>query len=94
MDGAMFTVDWPQGKPTLQQVAQVLKVQPSDLDRDFGVVLVDPKTNTYTVSCRTSACTTAEPAAGGVRGPFSNPEIGAFGPPQSAKRKGSASHED
>ncbi len=89
MDQPMFTVDWPNGsEPTLQEVAQVLKVQPSALDSSFGIRLIDPKTNTYTVLCRPSACidsTTGQSvgsAGSGVEGPYSNPGIGAFGPPR------------
>jgi hypothetical protein len=82
MAGAMFTLDWPHGRPTLAEAAHVLKVQPSDLDKDFGVVLIDPVRNAYTVLCRTDACDAAKPSGEGVKGPFSNPGIGAYGPPQ------------
>ena len=84
MDGPMFTVDWPQGAPTLQEVAQVIGLPPSYLDESFGVRLIDPKTHTYAVLCRSEAC--ADRATGsagpGVEGPYSNPGIGTFGPPR------------
>jgi hypothetical protein len=82
MDGTMYTIDWPRGTPSLQEAASALKVQPSDLDPGFGVVLVDPKTNTYTVLCRAATCSSAAGADGMVKGPFSNPAIGGYGPPR------------
>jgi hypothetical protein len=80
MDGALFTLDWPQGKPSLSEAAHALKVEPSDLDGSFGVVLIDPTTNTYTVHCRSQASPSVSQDTG-VEGPFSNAGIGMFGPP-------------
>ena len=84
MDGAMMTLDWPSGRPSLPEVAQALNVRPSDLDSAFGVVLIDPRSNTYTVQCRTSACASAAEKPE-VEGPFSNPGIGGFGPLRSQR---------
>jgi hypothetical protein len=47
-DGVMFTIEWPSGQPSLADAGRVLKVQESDLDRSFGIVLIDPGTNEYT----------------------------------------------
>jgi hypothetical protein len=81
-DGVMFTIEWPSGQPSLAEAARVLKVQESDLDRSFGVVLIDPDTNEYTVLCRSQACGSVDQPGPGVKGPYSNPGIGAFGPPE------------
>jgi hypothetical protein len=51
----MFTIEWPSGQPSLADAVRVLKVQESDLDRSFGIVLIDPGTNEYTVLCRGQA---------------------------------------
>jgi hypothetical protein len=80
--GTMFTVEWPQGEPTLAEVAQALQVQESDLDRSFGVVLIDPAKNEYTVLCRSAACSSVDQSRPNVKGPYSNPGIGTFGPPR------------
>jgi hypothetical protein len=81
-NGIMFTVEWPHGTPSLADAARTLQVQESDLDRSFGVVLIDPIKNEYTVLCRSPACASVPQPKPGVRGPYSNPGIGAFGPPE------------
>lgn len=81
-DGVMFTIEWPSGQPSLADAARILNVQESDLDRSFGVVLIDPDTHEYTVLCRSQACASGAPPGPGVKGPYSNPGIGTFGPPE------------
>lgn len=81
-DGVMFTIEWPRGQPSLADAAHVLQVQESDLDRSFGVVLTNPDTNEYTVLCRSEACASVGQPGPGVKGPYSNPGIGTFGPPE------------
>jgi hypothetical protein len=81
-DGVMFTIEWSQGKPSLADAAHILQVQESDLDRSFGVVLIDPDKNEYTVLCRSQACASVGEPRPGVKGPYSNPSIGTFGPPE------------
>ena len=81
-NGVMYTIEWPQGQPSLADAAHALHVQESDLDPSFGVVLIDPKSNAYTVLCRPQACAAMAKPEPGVKGPFANPGIGTFGPPE------------
>jgi hypothetical protein len=84
--GVMLTIEWPQGKPTLTEAAQALSVPEAVLDPSFGVVLVNPKTNRYSVLCQGPPCDAAQPPDQGKGGPFSNPGIGTFGPPEPEHR--------
>ena len=36
-NGVMYTIEWPQGQPSLADAAHALHVQESDLDPSFGV---------------------------------------------------------
>lgn len=81
-NGVMFTIEWPRGEPSLADVAHALHVQESDLDPSFGVVLIDPGTHEYTVLCRSPACASVRQPEPNVKGPYSNPGVGTFGPPE------------
>ena len=83
VDEMMFTIKWPKGKPSLAEAANALHVKESDLDAAFGVVLIDPDRNEYTVLCRGPACASVRPSEPMVEGPYANPGIGTFGPPRS-----------
>lgn len=68
--------------PTLAEVQTRYGLSASDLDPEFGVIEVDPEEHVYTVLVDESVAariTGADPAASG---PFSNPPIAPFGPPQ------------
>jgi hypothetical protein len=56
-------------------------VDPAGFDADFGVVPVDPRNHTYAVLVDAP---TAERlgAESGTSGPFANPRIEPFGPPE------------
>jgi hypothetical protein len=78
----MMTVELDPGAATLEAAADRLGVAPGKLDADFGVVPIDPDHNLYTVLVDEQV---AEAAQGrrGVEGPYSNPPIEPFGPPES-----------
>ena len=73
--------------PTLEQAANRLEVPVAALDRDYGVVLLDPKRGSYAVAVKDPA---AGPSAGtrpGVEGPWANPRIEPFGGPASGAER-------
>lgn len=82
----MMTVQGWQCPPSIEQVAKQLLVAPSAIDWHFGVILVDPERKIYTVRVDKSQIPEGEPQAKGVSGPFSDPKIAPFGPPEPADK--------
>ncbi|RAI45366.1 hypothetical protein [Rhodoplanes roseus] len=81
---ALMTVTGRGGPPTLAEAATQLGLGPADLDAGFGVVPVDPERDLFAVEVRADRVPPAGPAGEAYRGPFSNPDIAPFGPPQPA----------
>jgi hypothetical protein len=79
MQKEMMTIESRRGAPTLEEAARMLKVGVEHLDKEFGVVLIDPNRHLYTVLVDAGAASTE---AEGVRGPYSNPGIAHFGRPR------------
>lgn len=69
-------------RPSLRAAARLLGVRPEDLDRRFGVVVIDPERRLASVRAKASALPPDLAARGTVEGPFADPKIGAFGPPR------------
>ena len=69
------------GRASVAGVRQALGLAADEIDADYGVVEIDPDQNLYAVLVDPR---TAERVAGreGVEGPFSNPRVEPFGPPQ------------
>jgi hypothetical protein len=61
--------------PTYESVARQIGVDPEDIDRSFGIVLLDPTRSLYAVQARADRIPTTT-AAESYQGPFANPEIG------------------
>jgi len=80
--GDLYTVEAPSGPPSLADAAARLRLAVSDLDPNFGVVLIDPARHLYAVSTLTDIGAHRPPSAPGVAGPFANPRIDPFGPPR------------
>jgi hypothetical protein len=77
----MLTVELGPEPPPLEEVARRLGVRPDQLDRAFGTPLIDPSRHRYAVLVDADAADAAA-ASAGVEGPYSNPRIEPFGPPQ------------
>ena len=77
----MMTVELDPDSATVEKVAERLGLRPEEIDAEFGVVPIDPENHLYTVLVdeQASARVAAQP---GVEGPFANPRIEPFGPPQ------------
>jgi hypothetical protein len=77
-----MSIRWPGRPPTLEEIEERFGIDPDGVDRRFGVVEVDPDDHLFTL--RLEAAEAAKLGSGqGAEGPFSDPEIAAFGPPRS-----------
>jgi hypothetical protein len=70
--------------PTLEELKERFRLSDAEIDASFGVVEIDPQTHTYTILVEESAVDKLQPSGsiGKVEGPFSNPRIEPFGPPE------------
>jgi hypothetical protein len=77
MPPALYTVKLAAGEANLTAAAQKLRVQPADLDANFGVVPVAPAAGLYAVLVQASA----SPVTDGdtTDGPFADPSIAPVG---------------
>jgi hypothetical protein len=82
MAGVLFTITSADGAPSLERASDMLGVKESALDAKFGVQLIDPRQHLYAVMVEQADAAHTEGNDGGVKGPFSNPVISDFGPPQ------------
>ena len=76
----LLTVTRGPSQASLDAVKRDLGLSDEDIDDDFGVVNIDPKGHRYAILVeeRAAARVGREP---GVEGPFANPPIEPFGPP-------------
>lgn len=82
----LMTVTLPADQVTLDAAIAALGVSPADVDVEYGLVPIDPDNGTYAllVSEEAGARVGDDPAAHGrgVEGPFANPVIEPYGPPE------------
>ena len=72
-----MTVTGPGEAPSLEDAARQLGLDQAALDPAFGVVLIDPRQNLYTVRVSADALPVDRPPD--QHGPFSDPKIESFG---------------
>jgi hypothetical protein len=83
MTKVMVTIQSPEGRPSLEAVIERYRLGPDDIDPDFGVVEIDPDDHLYVILVEPDAATRIKPADGwDTAGPYSNPRIAPFGPPE------------
>jgi len=77
----LLTVTREPSQASLEVVKRDLGLSDDEIDEDFGVVSIDPNSNRYAILVEEDAAERmgAEP---GVEGPFANPPIEPFGPPE------------
>ena len=69
--------------PTVEQIRQKLGLSHTDVDQDFGVVEIDPDDQLYAFMVEEQKATQVSGTSGWeIKGPYSNPRIAPFGPPQ------------
>ena len=79
----MMTIQSKSGPPTLEAVRARYGLTDDEIDPQFGVVEIDPADGSYVIHVEEAAA--AKITDGGdwkVQGPYSNPRIAPFGPPQ------------
>lgn len=79
-DTVLMTVALLGARPGITQAAKAIGVHKNALDREFGVVPVDPGRHLYAVQVRASEIPKTSSDDEDVQGPFSNPKIAPFGP--------------
>jgi hypothetical protein len=79
----MLTIRSPGGAPSLEEVKKRYALSSDEIDERFGVVLTDPNDHLYTILVARGAAPKVRPDQDWqVEGPFSNPRIEPFGPPE------------
>lgn len=81
MTKLLFTVRREPSRASLDAVKDDLGLTDEEIDRGFGVVEIEPEGNRYAILVEESASARIEKDPG-VEGPFANPPIEPFGPPQ------------
>jgi hypothetical protein len=81
----LFTIASPRSRPSLREASFRLGVEVGALDAAFGVTLIDPRKGLYAVMVDERAAAVIGATSVDVDGPFSNPGIGTFGPPEPKK---------
>ena len=75
---ALYSVEGFNLPPSPEVVAEKLGISPSDIDRAFGVILIDPKRGMYCVQARVDQSKQSEFSSPHI-GPWSSPKIEGFG---------------
>lgn len=87
METVMLQFKHPGSAPSLDEVRRLFKLEPDEIDAQFGVVATDPSQGLYTVLVaakarkRVEAVLDARPRDP-AEGIFANPRIEPFGPPE------------
>lgn len=77
---SLHTLLWEGStKPELRQIAEKLFIAETDLDPEFGVVLIDPDKHLYCFMIDVTVLKKINPDSG-IQGPFSNPKIETLDP--------------
>jgi hypothetical protein len=80
-DKALMTIRSEHGPPTLEAAARQLGVDVTAIDAQFGVIPIDPTQGLYSVEVDAAQLPAEVAGQEPYRGPFSNPRIESFGPP-------------
>lgn len=81
MSHVLLTCQLDPDDATVEAAATTLGVPADAIDPEFGVVLVDPKAGSYAVMVDERHAPAAL-ARDRVQGPWANPKIEPFGPPE------------
>ena len=79
----MVTIRAADNPPTIEDLRRRYALREDEIDASFGVVEVDPADHLYAVLVEESAAAKIQPSESWtVEGPYSNPRIQPFGPPE------------
>lgn len=83
MSKVMVTIQTPDVPPTIDDLRHRYELAEDDIDPTFGVVEIDPEDHLYTVLVEESAAAKIQTNEDWqIEGPYSNPRIETFGPPE------------
>lgn len=83
MAKVMMTIQSRGGAPTIEALRARYGLAAEEIDPEFGVVEIDPSDGTYTILVESTAANKIEDSGEWkVQGPFANPKIEPFGPPE------------
>ncbi|GJL56100.1 MAG: hypothetical protein NPIRA02_32320 [Nitrospirales bacterium] len=86
MPKVLVTISWEKGVPTLKDVCKKYGLKLEEIDQEYGIIEIDPQDNLYSILVDHEAAQRINPQFTqddtGIKGPFSNPPIEPFGPPQ------------
>lgn len=86
MTKVMVTIKAHDGPPTLDAVIERYQLGPDDIDADYGVVEIDPADRLYVILVEPDAAARIQPTEQWeTGGPYSNPRIAPFGPPEAER---------
>lgn len=77
----MLTLTRDPSGASLEAVKEELGLAEGEIDTDFGLVEIDPDAHRYAILVEEAAASRVG-GRPGVEGPFANPPIEPFGPPQ------------
>jgi uncharacterized protein YlxW (UPF0749 family) len=83
MSKVMVTLKLDPEHASVDSARDMLGIDNSAIDRDFGVIAVSPEEDLYAVLVDAGAAEDMH-TGDGIAGPYSNPRIEPFGPPQRA----------
>lgn len=73
--------------PSIDEIQTRYALTDDEIDKSFGLVEIDPEDALYTILVEETAVAKVKPDQEiDVKGPYSNPRISPFGPPESAPR--------
>ncbi|TPV93446.1 MAG: hypothetical protein B7733_20425 [Myxococcales bacterium FL481] len=82
MTKVMLTLSGRSTEPKLSDVISELALKEEEVDLEYGVQMIDPVAGDYVILVEEAAALRVTGSDPSVEGPFSNPRIEAFGPPQ------------
>lgn len=83
MDTVMVTITGRAEEPDLDDLIKEFGLSEQEIDREYGVQLIDPVAGDYVILVEVRAAERISSSYENVQGPFSNSRIEAFGPPES-----------
>ena len=83
MSTLMVTIQAPEGAPDLESIKRRYGLADDEIDKDFGVVEIDPEDHAYTILVDEKAANkVSSTGSWKVTGRYSNPRIEPVGPPE------------
>jgi len=78
----MLTLNGWTKEPTVDEVMEELGLTQEEIDREYGVQMIDPVAGDYVILVEEEAAKRVSSAHADVSGPYANPRIEPFGPPE------------